>query len=182
MKKCLIIPLIGIIIFLFLSGCQSNSPETLAVSPTIIQSTSANTQPEQVVETPEVSEDTGGFRVKLLYQENGSPVQQRYFYLAEMIPVQGKLKGAFVPALDTITAPKAESNSEGEIIISMVEPNKYALTFLTPLGPILVDDAETEKEITLEIFANEIFDLGTSSFTRSDDFKPKDTGCAGIEA
>ena len=173
MKKCLIVPLIGIIYFLLLSGCQSNSPETLAASPTIIQSTQTSSQQEQIVETPAVSQDTGGFRVKLLYQENGAPVQQRYFYLAEMIPVKGNLEGAFVPALDTITAPKAESNSEGEIIISLVEPNKYALTFLTPLGPILVEDAKTEKEITLEIFTNEITDLGTITVLLDpDDFKP----------
>ena len=171
MKKWLIIPLIGTFIVLILYGCQSNPAETLVTKPTVTEATQENTQ--QIVESPAVTQETGGFRAKLLYLEDGSPVQQRNFYLAEMIPVEGELEGAYVPALDTITAPKAESSSEGEIIISNVQPDKYALTFLTPLGPILVEDADTGKEITLEIFANQVTDLGTITVLLDpDDFNP----------
>jgi hypothetical protein len=78
-----------------------------------------------------------------------------------MIPAEGTQEGMFVPALDTLSAPKDESSEGGEVIISSVPPNKYALTLLTPLGPILVFDSATNKEITLEIIAGQIKDLGT---------------------
>lgn len=171
MKNWRLITFVGFSILLIASSCQTGSPESVTSS-----ATHTDPPPEvtlQATEIPSFSEDTGAFRVRLVYQENGAPIQQRNFYLAEMLPVQGQFEGAYVPALDTITAPKDESNSEGEINISNVPPMKYALTFLTPLGPILVEDADTEKEITLEIFANQITDLGTITVLLDpDDFEP----------
>jgi len=105
--------------------------------------------------------ESGALRVSLFYQKNNKPVQFQNLYLAEMIPAQGSQEGLFVPALDTNTAPKDESSEDGEVVISKVPPNKYVLTLLTPLGPILVFDAANNKEITFEIEAGQVKDLGT---------------------
>jgi hypothetical protein len=146
-----------VIIAIFLvTGCQSSqiiATQQVTISPT--------PPPTDAVETPETSKEAGGFRVTLIYQENGEPVGSKYFYLAEMLPVKGEQEGLFVPVLDQVTAPKDESSENGEISISLVPPKKYILTLLTPLGPIMVVDAKTNKEIIVEVIAGEITDLGT---------------------
>jgi hypothetical protein len=124
---------------------------------------SVNSKPSTTPErqkSPAVSTTKGGFHITLIYEQNGQPVRLQEIYLAEMIPVEGQLKGSYVPALDRTTAPGDESNDKGEVVISLVPPGKYALAIFSPLGPILVKDSDTNTEITLDIVAGEINDLG----------------------
>lgn len=119
--------------------------------------TSEATQPKATLTANE-----GAVRVVLFYSEEaGRPLRNQSIFLAEMIPFQGgELEGAFVPALDLVTAPKGLTNDNGEVIISLIPPGKYALTVLTPTGPLLLMKQEDEKEIVVDIRANELIDLG----------------------
>ncbi len=123
-----------------------------------------------MAETPEVSSDVGALHIVLKYTQSGDPVRAQSFYLAEMLPVQGQLEGAYVPALDMNKAPRAESTQTGEVVISLIPPGKYALTLFTPAGSILVVDSESNKEITFDIIAGEVTDLGIHKVVLNQEF------------
>jgi len=142
---------------LLLASCQPGQVTTPVGNPPGTQAATA--APEENI-SPTVSAEMGGFRIRLIYSDNGRPVRGQNIYLAEMLPLEGGLEGAFVPALDTSTAPRAESTNQGNVVISMVPPGKYALSLLTPQGAILVTDAATNKEITFEVTAGQVTDLG----------------------
>ena len=109
---------------------------------------------------PPFSSESGAIQAKFHYWNGDRPVRHQLFYLAELLPVEGELKGGFVPALDTTSAPKAESTDLGEVTFTMVPPGRYALAFMTPLGPILVNDEKTNKEILIDVEAEKLIDLG----------------------
>ena len=110
--------------------------------------------------SPTVSAKMGGFHIRLIYSDNGKPVRRQNIYLAEMLPVTGGQGGVSVPALDMKTAPKAESTDQGDVVISMIPPGKYALSLLTPEGAILLTDAAANKEITFDVAAGHVTELG----------------------
>jgi hypothetical protein len=160
-----------IIAAILLTGCGQGTATPAAstsipVEPTASESPAASA-PE---DTPSVSAEMGGFHIVLLYMETTRPVRGQNIYLAEMLPLEGGPKGAFVPALDTSTAPSAESSDTGNVSISMVPPGNYALSLLTPQGAILVTDVKTNKEITFEVKAGEVTDLGTRNVFLNPDF------------
>jgi hypothetical protein len=126
--------------------------------------------PTVLAETPNVSSETGAFHIVLKYTQSGDPVRAQNIYLAEMLPVQGQLGGAYVPALDLNKAPRAESTLTGDVVISLIPPGKYALALLTPVGSILVVDSESNKEITFDIIAGEVTDLGTHKVVLDQEF------------
>ncbi len=160
-KRILLFSFMASLFALFFSGC---SPATNA--PNLNESQT----PIVVAETPMVSSDMGAFRIQLKYTQSGDPVRAQSFYLAEMLPVQGQLEGAYVPALDMNKAPRAESTQTGEVVISLIPPGKYALTLFTPAGSILVVDSESNKEITFDIIAGEVTDLGIHKVVLNQEF------------
>ena len=108
---------------------------------------------------PSFSADTGAMTIRLAYPDGSRPVRGQLFFAAGTIPVQG-VDEAFIPALDAETAPSGHSDNLGVLVISEIPPGKYALTLMTPLGPILVENAETDEPIVFEITANTLTDLG----------------------
>lgn len=108
---------------------------------------------------PAFSEDTGALAVTLLYPEDGRPVRGQLFFAATMLPVQG-VEDGFIPALDTGADPSGTTDSHGVLVISEIPPGKYALTLMTPLGPILVESQTTQDTILFDVTANELTDLG----------------------
>ena len=108
---------------------------------------------------PAFSADSGALTATLLYPEDGRPVRGQLFFAATMLPVQG-VEDGFIPALDTAADPSGTTDSHGVLVISNIQPGNYALTLMTPLGPILVESEAAQDSILFEITANELTDLG----------------------
>jgi hypothetical protein len=160
---------------IFLVSCRPQTP--VATSNAKAASVSEGTQSSPVyVETPVVSSDRGAFRIILHYAKNGAPVRGQNIYLAEMLPLQGGMEGAFVPALDTSSAPRDESSASGEVVVSMVPPGKYALSLLTPMGAVLIIDSDTNHEVTFDIAGGKITDLGDLNVVLDQDMLEPSTG------
>ena len=146
-----------ILLSLLLAGCQPGQATTPEANPPGTQAVTV--MPEETI-SPIVSTEMGSFHIRLVYSDNGRPVRGQELYLAEMLPLVGGQEGVFVPALDTLTAPSAESTDQGDVAIYMLPPGKYALTILTPQGAIMVRDAATNEEITFDVTAGQVTDLG----------------------
>jgi hypothetical protein len=149
--------LVLMFIWLLLAGCQVGGDVLQNQTTPIVHD--ATITPEESV-LPNVSADMGGFHIRLVYSSSNKPVRGQNIYLAEMLPLDSGPEEAFVPSLDLNTAPRAESTNQGNVVISMIPPGKYALALLTPQGAILVTDAITNKEIIVEIVAGQVTDLG----------------------
>lgn len=110
--------------------------------------------------TPVVSPNLGAVRATLFYASSGKPIRRQIFYVATLIPALGAPLGSYVPALDVVTAPRGESDEDGNITISLVPPGQYALALMTPLGPILAEDSDKNSRIIFEVVAGQVTDLG----------------------
>ena len=111
--------------------------------------------------TPEFSDELGAVTVQLTYTDTDDrPVRGQWFFLAEMLPVQGMEEG-YVPALDSLTAQSGYSDSHGVLVISFVPAGKYSLVLMTPLGAILVESADSSEPIVIDVTPGELTDLGS---------------------
>jgi len=120
---------------------------------------------------PEFSKTKGGVNVDLYYSnEDNWPIKFQTIYLAELLPLEGNTEGGFVPALDLLTAPRTKSTENGFVVMSLVQPGKYALAMMGPAGPILLINADDHKEIILEVKAEEITDIGNITVELDPDF------------
>jgi hypothetical protein len=108
---------------------------------------------------PVFSTETGAMTITLVYPDGERPVRGQLFFAASTLPVPD-LEGAFIPALDQLTNKSGHSDGVGVLVISEIPPGRYALTLLTPLGPILVENSSSKESIIFEIVANELTDLG----------------------
>ena len=123
--------------------------------PAPVQEENQNTEP--FINAPSTFDaETGGFEITLFYPGGDRPVRGQTFYAAELLPVTGQLEGSFVPAVDTNSAPRGGSDDNGLVVFSNVPPGNYALVIMTPLGPILVIDNQTEENIEFEILPNQL--------------------------
>jgi hypothetical protein len=139
------------LIILFTSSCNKQAFFS-GTSPT----------PTKSIPTPAISPQTGGLIGKFTYGNNNKPLADESIFLAELLPLNdSQLKGAHVPALDPLKSPKANTDQNGNVSIGNIPPGEYALTLFTPMGPILLGDAETKKEITATIKAGQVVDVGT---------------------
>lgn len=91
------------------------------------------------------------------------PIVKVDLFLAQMLPVEGQLKGSYIPALDMSTDPHDESDQSGLVVISNVPPGFYALVMVTPLGAIQLQDSVTSENINFHIKAGEVLDLGNKN-------------------
>lgn len=195
MKKRLIIPLM-VFVLVFLVACSSESvteapatqpapdgaptedgypgPESIGpgypvennVAEQFEQSLTPNAPP------PEFSSDTGAFSVALRYPDGERPVRGQLFFAAGTIPVEG-VEDGFIPVLDQTNDPKGHSDAQGVLVISNLAPGRYALALMTPLGPILLEYADTSETIIFEITAGEVTDLGTQAvFLNAETLEP----------
>jgi hypothetical protein len=144
---------------LWLAGCvffKNAKPDQ--ASPTQSKPTqTAMPTPKKAVTTAE----TGAVKLQLIDIKTGKPIAGQLILLAELLQVQGQLQGAYIPAMDPVSSPKDNSDDEGWVIINGAKPKKYAVTLLTPQGPILLQDMDTNKDLLVEVKAGEVTDLGT---------------------
>jgi hypothetical protein len=108
---------------------------------------------------PQTSQDAGALTLRLLYTDGEHPVRGQLFFAATMIPVEG-IEDAFIPAVSPMEDPAANSDKQGRLTMSLLPPGKYALSIMTPQGPILVEDLDSLETIVFEINAGEVLDLG----------------------
>ena len=138
---------------LFLVGCESlalNATPAPVATPTI--------NLEGIV-----SESTGAVQLTLTYaSEAGRPVRTQLVLLADLIPVTGgTLEGAFVPALHAATAPGAQTDENGRVVIPNVAPGRYGVILMTPTGPMLLASEEDDgRGLLVEVEAGKLTDLG----------------------
>jgi len=92
----------------------------------------------------------------------GQPAAGQVLYLAEVIRQEGE--GMGVAALDAATAPRAESDASGYFVFLGVSPARYALGILSPIGPVLIRQANGQ-EILLQAEGGQIRDLGEIQIT-----------------
>ena len=108
----------------------------------------------------EVSATQGAFSIRLTYAGTNRPVRGQLFLAAGMLPVEG-VEDGYIPKLESTGAPSSHSDAQGQLNISLIDPGKYALALMTPLGPILVEAEDTGEAIVFDVSANEVTDLGT---------------------
>ncbi len=154
---------IVLLICIISTGCKTATTTTKPAEDTSLTATVE-------AKSPEVSAEKGALRIVLTYSQNGDPVRSQNLYLAELRPLQGGTEGAYVPVLDTNTASNAESTLTGEVVMSLVTPGKYALAILTPAGAQIVIDSESNRELTLDIKAGEVTDLGVRKVVLDQEF------------
>ena len=58
------------------------------------------------------------------------------------------------------SSPKGTSNNEGYFIIENLEPDEYSLVLVTPIGAKVITEQNSVIELTVEIIAEQITDLG----------------------
>lgn len=115
--------------------------------------------------TPVVSPNLGAVRAILFYADSGKPIRRQIFYVAKLLPVEGATAGTYVPSLDTVTAPRDESDESGNITIPLIPPGRYALAVMMPLGPILVEESGSNSRIIFEVVAGQVTDLGSQTIS-----------------
>lgn len=170
-----------LLISLFISvGCSSedqldnknNTPLPTAstiviVSPVSPVNISQTPTPSPPTPTPEVPmpEDGKGTVVGILYDQTiDQPYVGHLIYLArvrELKDPEGNNAGYFAE-LDVTTDPFGQTDDAGRFVIENVEPGMYGLVVRLPsLQEILLEEAETANNISVEIKAGEISDLET---------------------
>ena len=131
---------------------QSVSPLSLIPSPV---PTSTVTDPES---------DKGTIVCILYDQSLMQPYAHQLIYLAkvgEMISDQGDGETMPFAELDVNTAPFAETGEDGRLVIENVEPGLYALVVRLPnLREIMLHDATTTSNLSVEVEAGKISDMG----------------------
>ena len=108
---------------------------------------------------PEVSAATGALQVVLRYSDSERPVRGQQMFATGTLPVS-EIEGGFVPALDPNNDSFGFTDSHGLLVISDIPPGQYALSLITPLGAILIEEFDTREAVLFEIVAGEVTDLG----------------------
>ncbi len=135
---------------LFLIGCTGKQPTVTGTA-----------QPPAIKQiTPQVTVDKGALTVDIQYLDNGDAVRDQIFFLAKLLGGQSGGTAIYLPSVDPNNSPKGISDLEGNLVISNILPGNYALIVSTPLGLVMVNDAEG-KSIMIQITANQVKDLGT---------------------
>lgn len=165
---------IVILVLLLSSACRASSRETgIVVSPLptpaslASQSPIATTLPEP--ETPPtiqilVPEEGKGTVIVVLYDQTlNAPYAFQYIYLAKVLELQKQGGGdsMFFAELDVKTAPFAQTDEDGRLLIENVEPGRYALAVRLPnLVETLLYEAYTQINLYVDINPNEVSDMG----------------------
>ena len=156
MKRSLFSCFILGLVLTLATGCASQTLVATSTNPV----DAATLIPTDTVSVPILTADTGAIKVTILDVTTGRPVEANLsFYLADLLPMKER-QDAYVPALDTKTAPNGASDNSGSVII-INKPGYYGLTMMTPLGPILLHDAANNKDMLVTIKAGEVTDLGS---------------------
>jgi hypothetical protein len=92
----------------------------------------------------------------------GQPAAGHVLYLAKI--VHPETEGMGIAALDPVNDPRAESDTSGYYVFLNVPPGRYALGILSPIGAVLIQQADG-NEIIVEAQAGQVTDLGEVQIT-----------------
>ena len=169
---------IGILIIIFLGACSAASPsQTGGVSPTdipasqypgpYIEATKDSAYPAPATPVPGASLPTstsdpqmGNVQGVLLL--NGQPVNNVFFYLAEII--KDKTGKDIVAGLDRVNSPNTHTNNDGSFAFINMKPGKYGLILDVATNQFLINYPDETKAIVITVEAGKTVDLGTLDY------------------
>lgn len=112
--------------------------------------------PTQVVSAP----GTGVVRGILQQTSSTSPATITIVYLSGFVAMDNEQAGFEVVRMDPTVDPRATVNADGSFVFANIQPDKYALSTVTPRGEsVLLLNLDTGKEIVIEVKADETVDL-----------------------
>jgi len=117
---------------------------------------------EPYVPEPIPTRLAGATDVKGTVLLNGVAVYNKLFYLAPIIPDENGRD--VVAALDVKTSPHAISDPQGGVMFYNVVPGRYGLILDTIRTSYLLHYPVTNKQIVIEVVADQVFDLGVVDF------------------
>jgi len=107
--------------------------------------------------------DNVSLRVKIITFDTSEPIAQETFYAAELVPMTNPEATvvAYAAGLDPQSAPRANSDAQGNVVFTGLPPGRYGLAmYMVPLGPILLRN-EQQEDMVFEVVAGKTLDLGT---------------------
>jgi len=145
----------------FLMACQATveSPTASQISPTITQTSATDQQSEFVVPNP--TSQTGVIVGQLLTPGSGGKPYIATLYLGTFIYPENNADGPPLITFSEHTSLQGVQDQQtGRFYFADVPPGKYAIIIWTPVMSMPLRDAKTQTEITFEVKAGEITDLG----------------------
>jgi hypothetical protein len=134
-------------------------PDTNTASPIPTATPAASlAEPTAGPEAVPTSDPALGTVEGTLLIDDQPPVEDT-LYLA---PIVSSGEGIGVASLDAARDPRAFPDASGNFTFYNVPPGRYSLAIVSPVGPVLIRDPD-DTEITVEVEAGEITDLGTIS-------------------
>lgn len=153
-KRFLALASLVIILTILAAGCSNAT--TTAVVPQPAATSSIPTAP-----VPQTSSDSGAIKVTLFSIVTGKPLTDGMICLATLIKLSGNVEG-YIPSLNSKTSPCGNTDANGTLVISNIKPAKYGLVFSYPIGAHELMKLEgSDKEISIDIAAGNILDMGT---------------------
>ncbi|MHB1293514.1 MAG: hypothetical protein ACYC4R_00825 [Anaerolineae bacterium] len=126
---------------------------------------SATPFPTPVLETPvapQADPEAGSVTGVIARQNLGMPgeaLSATTLYLAELLlDDQGELAG--LAALEEESAPRAETNAQGQFIFEGLASGHYALIVKGPLGLVPARDLVSGTDVVIEVEAGQVIELG----------------------
>ncbi len=119
---------------------------------------------------PKVSADAGALKVTLISSITGKPLSNALVRCANMLKMSGTIEGAYVPELNSSTSPWGNTDGNGTLIISNIKPGKYSLAYIFPPEmPELIKEEGKDVDLSFDIEAGKVLDLGTLKVTINPD-------------
>ena len=109
-----------------------------------------------VIEIPTPSTDSGVIYGMIYSLTNEDPITFTKIYLATKIPVDPG--DEYMVSIQENSSPHAQSNSNGEFVITDIEPGEYILVLVTPISTLPILDINNEQ-IEFSIEAGELIDF-----------------------
>jgi hypothetical protein len=107
-----------------------------------------------VIPTPNA--DSGVVHGMIYSLTNDEPISYTKIYLATKIPVDPG--DEYMVSIQENSSPHAQSNSNGEFVITDIEPGEYILVLVTPISTLPILDINNEQ-IEFSIEAGELIDF-----------------------
>ena len=108
------------------------------------------------LEIPTPSADSGVIHGMIYSLTNEDPITFTKIYLATKIPVDPG--DEYMVSIQENSSPHAQSNGNGEFLITDIEPGEYILVLVTPVSTLPIIDTNNEQ-IEFLIKAGELIDF-----------------------
>ena len=146
---------LGLLLF-FSVGCAQQTPEPAPTEGPLVSVLATPTTSPTLPPVEYTPKPGYGLVQGLLYVDD-QPAPERVLYLASIISSGGEVE---IAALDAVNDPRTDTDGSGRFVFLDIAPGRYALGINSPGGPVLIRGADGD-EITAEVIADQIVDLGT---------------------